>query len=101
MNNIVRTEDFVTKLADKGYTKKDSATIVKDVFSIFAETIEEGDSLSIIGLGSIKVIETKGKRIKNIRTGEFMNTKPHKRVKYSPGIAIRRALEILEEKDEE
>lgn len=92
-NKVIRTSEFVTRIADKGYTKKDSAVILKDVLDVIYGAIKNGEEISLVGFGSFKAFETKPKRIRNINTGELDIAKAHMKVKFVPGITLIRAAE--------
>lgn len=87
------TADFITRLADKGYTKKDSAIILGDVLDIIYEAIRTGEEVRITGFGSFSTIDTMPKEIRNIQTGELETVASHKKVKFKPGLSLKRAAE--------
>ena len=92
-NKVVRTEEFITRLADKGYTKKDSAVVIADVLDVIYEAIANGEEVSLIRFGSFRPFETKPKRIMNVTTGKISMTRPHKKVRFVPGCGLLRAAE--------
>ena len=90
---VVMTADFVTRLADKGYTKKDSAVILHDVLEVIYDALRAGEEVRLVGSGSFDSIETKPKKIMNIQTGKQETVAPHKKVKFKPGLTLKRAAE--------
>lgn len=90
---VVSTADFVTRLADKGYTKKDSAIILADVLDVIYEAMRAGEEVRLFGFGSFGAIYTKPKKIRNIQTGKVDTVAPHKKVAFRPGLALKRAVE--------
>lgn len=93
MSNKVMTADFIDRLADKGYTKKDSAEILSDVLSIIYDAIEHGEEIRLMGFGTFCVKQTKPKEYVDVRTGKRSKTKPHNKVSFKAGIALKRSAE--------
>lgn len=99
MEKKIGTADFVTRLADKGYTKKDSAVILADVLDVIYEAIKNGESVNLIGFGSFKIKKINAKDIINVNTGERCTVPPHNIVKFVPGLALKQAAGDLEIED--
>ena len=91
MGKRIGTADFITRLADKGYTKKDSAIIISDVLDVIYEAIRKGETVSLIGFGNFQVRRMKDKEIINIQTGERGIVPAHNTVKFTPGLAMKAA----------
>lgn len=91
MEKKIGTADFITRLADKGYTKKDSAVIVSDVLDVFYEAMKNGETVSINGFGRMRVKHVLPKDIVNIQTGKRETIPAHNVVKFTPGLALRAA----------
>lgn len=96
MEKKIGTADFVTRLADKGYTKKDSAVILADVLDVIYEAIKDGESVNLIGFGSFKIKKINAKDIINVNTGERCTVPAHNIVKFVPGLALKQAAGDLE-----
>lgn len=92
-NNVVTTPDFITRLADKGYTKKDSATVLGDFLDVIYEAIRAGEEVRLVGFGTFSVIDAKPKRIMNINTGKTEVVAAHSKLKFKPGTTLKRAAE--------
>lgn len=92
-NKKIMTADFITRLADKGYTKKDSAVIVADFLAVIYDAIEHGEEVRLIGFGAFSAKETKQKEFVDVTTGKKTISAPHKKVCFKPGEALKRAAE--------
>lgn len=92
----IGTADFITRLADKGYTKKDCAIIVGDVLDVFYDAIRNGESVSLTGFGCLRVKRVSDKDIVNINTGERDTVPAHNVVKFTPGLSLKAAAEEAE-----
>ena len=90
---IVTTADFITRLADMGYTKKDSSTVLYDVLKVIYNAISAGEEIRLIGFGSFSTIDTKPKKIRNVHTGKEETVATHKKIKFKPGLTLKRAAE--------
>ena len=86
-------DGFVTRIADKGYTKKDSAVILKDILDAICEAVADGYEVGLSGFGAFSSIETKPRHAKNVRTGEDIIIPSHRKIKFKPGAALSRAAE--------
>jgi DNA-binding protein HU-beta len=62
------------------------------LFRIIASTLKKGDTLSIQGFGSFKVVVRKARKGRNPRTGEEINIPASKAVKFTPGKALKESL---------
>lgn len=90
-------DGFITRIADKGYTKKDSVVILGDILDTICEAVADGYEVNLSGFGSFCSIETKERRARNIHTGENMIVPAHRKIKFKPGAALRRAAEGMAE----
>ena len=94
MSNKVLTADFIERLADKGYTKKDSAVILGDVLDIIYDAIKHGEEVRLMGFGSFSEKRTNAKEYVDVHTGERAKTKPHNKVSFKAGNALKRLAEM-------
>ena len=94
MDNRVLTAEFITRLADKGYTKKDSAVILDDVLDIIYEAIERGEEVKLMGFGTFSTKKVGAKEYIDVTTGQRSLTKPHNKVCFKPGVTLKRYAEM-------
>lgn len=90
---VLTTADFITRLADKGYTKKDSSTVLYDVLDVIYDAMRAGEEIHLIGFGAFSTVDTRPKKIKNIQTGREETVASHKKIKFKPGLTLKRAAE--------
>ena len=62
------------------------------LFAIFAATLKKGDSLSIAGFGSFKIVDRKARKGRNPRTGEEITIPATKAVKFTPAKALKESV---------
>lgn len=56
-------EDFINRLSQKGYTKKDSAVILDDMLLTIREALVEGESVFLRGFGIFEVRQRAPKKV--------------------------------------
>ena len=63
--------DIVEKVYEKvGYSKKDVATVVEEIFSCIKEKLEYGEKVKISGFGNFTVRHKRARRGRNPQTGD-------------------------------
>jgi DNA-binding protein HU-beta len=54
---LLKREDFIGRLAEKGYTKRDAAIIIDDFIETLEEALVQGESVMFRGFGTFEVRE--------------------------------------------
>ena len=62
------------------------------LFAMIRETLKKGDTVSIAGFGSFKVVQRKARKGRNPRTGKAMQIPASKAAKFTPGKALKESL---------
>jgi len=78
---------FVSESAD--ITKKSAGEVVNAVLEGITSALEKGDSISLIGFGSFKVVKRAAREGRNPSTGEKMQIPASKGIKFTPGAALK------------
>lgn len=87
-------EGLVRFVSDKaGITQKAAGETVDAVLEGISSALEKGDSLSLIGFGSFKVVKRAAREGRNPRTGEKINIPASKSVKFTPGKAFKQRVQ--------
>ena len=87
-------EGLVKFVSDKaGITQKAAGETVNAVLEGISSALEKGDSLSLIGFGSFKVVKRAAREGRNPRTGEKINIPASKSVKFTPGKAFKQRVQ--------
>jgi len=63
-----------------------------NLFGIIKAALQKGDTLTISGFGSFKVVERKARKGRNPRTGQEIQIPASKAVKFTPGKALKESL---------
>ena len=75
-----------------GYSKKDSAVLVEQVFEIIKESLAHGEKIKISGFGSFVVKEKQAQKGRNPQTGEEIEISARKVLTFKPSQVLRKDL---------
>ena len=78
---------FVSESAE--ITKKSAGDAINAAIEGITSALEKGDSISLIGFGSFKVVNRAAREGRNPSTGEKMQIPAPKGVRFSPGAALK------------
>jgi len=82
-------KDLIDKVAEKfGLKKKEAEAIVKFIFREIAETVKNGERVSIQGFGAFELRELKERKIRNPRTREVIEVPAKKKVVFVSKIRL-------------
>jgi integration host factor subunit alpha len=85
--------DIVEKLqAGTGMTRKQSAEMMEEVFSIIKSTLEQGENLKISGFGSFVVKQKNDRKGRNPQTGAAIILPARRVVTFKPSTILREAI---------
>lgn len=83
-------EDLVKLVSEKtGITQKAAEQVQKAVIEAISSALEKGDSISLIGFGSFKVIERAAREGRNPSTGKKIQIPASKAVKFTPSKVLK------------
>ncbi len=87
-------EDLVKLVSEKiGITKKAAEQAQKAVIEGISSALEKGDSISLVGFGSFKVVERAAREGRNPSTGEKMQIPASKAVKFTPSKSLKERIQ--------
>ena len=87
-------QDLVKLVSEKtGISKEAAGKVQKAVIEAISSTLEKGDSVSLIGFGSFKVIERAAREGRNPSTGEKMQIPASKAVKFTPSKVLKERIQ--------
>ena len=84
--------DLINEVAKVVSTKKEAQEAVDCVFSSIAEALKKGDTVTLVGFGSFKVVGRKARKGRNPQTGEEIDIKASNAPKFTPGQALKEAV---------
>ncbi len=83
-------KDMVKLVSEKtGIPRKAAEQAQKAIIEIFSSTLEKGDSISLVGFGSFKVVERAAREGRNPSTGKKMKIPASKAVKFTPSKVLK------------
>jgi integration host factor subunit alpha len=89
MTKIDIIQDVNNKL---GFSKRDSAKIVKAVFDVMKEGLASNGKITISGFGSFVVREKKARKGRNPQTGDEIEISARRVVTFRPSQVLKKAL---------
>jgi len=73
-------------------TKKEAQEAADCVFSFITKAMKTGNTVTLVGFGTFKVVERKARKGRNPQTGEEIDIKASKAPKFTPGKALKEAV---------
>ena len=89
---MLTKNEIIERLAAKGYTKKDSATIIGDVLDVITEALVKGEEVQFHGFGKFCVREMAERETTDVRTNERIKLEAYKAPKFVPGKYLKQAV---------
>jgi DNA-binding protein HU-beta len=80
-----KTELIDAIAAESGLTKKDSKEALDALISVVTGTLKKGDNVSLVGFGSLSVVNRAARTGKNPQTGKAIQIPAKKAVKFKEG----------------
>ena len=84
--------DLINEVAKVVSTKKEAQEAVDCVFSSITKAMKTGDTVTLVGFGTFKVTQRKARKGRNPQTGEEIDIKASKAPKFTPGRALKEAV---------
>jgi len=84
--------DLIDEVSAVMNSKKDAKKAVDCLLSTISDTLKKGDSVTLVGFGTFKVVERKARTGINPQTGKKMEIKAKSVPKFVPGKALKDAV---------
>jgi DNA-binding protein HU-beta len=89
----IKKTQLIQMLADKtGASKKDAAASLEAFVEVLTELLRKGEKINITGLGIFKVADRKAREGRNPRTGETIQIKASKKLRFTPSKVMKEAV---------
>ena len=92
--------DLVSKMAEKGYTKRVSGLVLDDVFSIIENALVSGIDVEMKGIGTFKTVVMPEKQAVSLRTGDKIMIPAHRVPKMRYSLSLKTKIRAADEKSE-
>ena len=84
--------DLINEVAKVVSSKKEAQEAVDCVFSSITKAMKTGDTVTLVGFGTFKVVERKARKGRNPQTGEEIDIKASKAPKFTAGKVLKEAV---------
>ncbi|MCD6534919.1 MAG: integration host factor subunit alpha [Deltaproteobacteria bacterium] len=81
-----------TVCEENGFSKRESAKIVENMFDIIKETLENGENVKLSGFGSFNIQHKRARRGRNPQTGESMTISARRILSFKASNVLREKL---------
>lgn len=89
----IKKTQLIQMLADKtGASKKDAAMSLEALVETITGLMRKGEKINITGLGIFKVADRKAREGRNPRTGETIQIKASKKVRFTASKVLKEAV---------
>jgi len=88
----VNKADLVNEVAKVVSTKKEAQAAVDTVVQAITDAMAKGDSVTLVGFGTFKPVQREARQGRNPQTGEPIDIKARNVPKFTPGKALKDAL---------
>jgi integration host factor subunit alpha len=89
---MTKADIFEKVQESTGLTRKESAEMVEEVFSIMKSTLESGEDLKVSGFGKFIVKQKANRRGRNPQTGESLTIESRRILTFKPSNLLREAI---------
>ena len=90
--SVTRKELVLSLTGKLGFTQRHSARIVDVVFRIMRDAMAAGESIKLVGFGTLSVRDKSPRRGRNPRTGETLTISRRQMVSFRPSKRLRERL---------
>lgn len=89
---MIQKEEFIERLAEKGYTKKDARAIMDDFITTLEEALIEGEDVMFRGFGTFEVRERAERVSIQPTTKEAVKIPSYRSVHFTVGKLLKREI---------
>ncbi len=96
MNTIttIKKNQVAQMLAEKmGVSKKDGVMWLESFIELLTSHLRKGDKINLSGFGIFKVADRKAREGRNPRTGETIQIKASKKMRFTPAKVLKEAVQ--------
>jgi DNA-binding protein HU-beta len=84
--------DLIQEISKVLNTKKEARNAVESIIESITTTLKKGNEVTLTGFGTFKVAKRKARKGRNPQTGEEIQIKAANVPKFSPGKALKEAV---------
>jgi len=84
--------DLINEVAEVVSSKKEAQSAVDCVLNSITNALKKGDTVTLVGFGTFKVVTRKARTGRNPQTGEEIKIGASKAPKFAPGKVLKEAV---------
>ena len=85
--------DWLVQVSERAkVTSSISSRVIKSLIKTIAASIEDGEKVTLSGLGTFRVKSRKAKPARNLQTGETVYLPAGKKISFKPSLSFKRLL---------
>jgi len=89
---MVTRDEFIERLSQKGYTKRDAGIVMDDLIRTLEEALVGGESVMFHGFGTFEVRERAERESSNPQTKERIVIPSYRAAHFTPGKKLKREI---------
>jgi DNA-binding protein HU-beta len=89
---MVTRDEFIERLSQKGYTKRDAGIVMDDFIRTLEEALVGGESVMFHGFGTFEVRERAERESSNPQTKERIVIPSYRAAHFTPGKKLKREI---------
>lgn len=89
---MVTKDEFIERLSQKGYTKRDAAIVMNDFIRTLEEALVNGEAVMFHGFGTFDVRERAERESSNPQTKDRMVIPSYRAAHFTPGKKLKREI---------
>lgn len=89
---MVTRDEFIERLSQKGYTKRDAGMVMDDFIRTLEEALVGGESVMFHGFGTFEVRERAERESSNPQTKERIVIPSYRAAHFTPGKKLKREI---------
>ncbi len=89
---MVTKDEFIERLSQKGYTKRDAGIVMDDFIKTLEEALVGGESVMFHGFGTFEIRERAERESSNPQTKERIVIPSYRAAHFTPGKKLKREI---------
>jgi nucleoid DNA-binding protein len=89
----MKKEELLVKVSERSKVKSEVAKrVIKSLIKTIGESIQNGEKVTLTGLGTFRIKARKPKPARNLQTGEVVQLPEGKKISFKPSLSFKQLL---------
>lgn len=89
----MKKDQLLDKVVEKSKVRREIAKkVIRGLIKTIGETIQNGDKITLSGLGTFRMKDRKAKPARNLQTGEAVYLPAGKKISFKPSLSLKKIL---------